>query len=49
MKNVKYEGFLTTVCIIIRPESALNFEEKKKIRLALKISMDEEMERISGR
>jgi hypothetical protein len=40
-------GF-TTVCIIIQPESALNFKEKN-LDFLLKISMDEEMARRSGR
>jgi hypothetical protein len=48
MKIVKYEGF-STICIIIQLKSTLNFKEKKKIRLDLKISMDEEMARRSGR
>jgi hypothetical protein len=35
MKSVNYEGF-STICIIIQPESTLNFKEKKKIDFLLK-------------
>jgi hypothetical protein len=41
-------GF-TTVCIIVQPESALNFKEKIYGLALLNSQMDEEMESRSGR